>query len=54
VGREGGDGLREARCGRAYLRGGADEPQAHKAALVAYQNRQQGEAGFSVQARNVG
>jgi len=26
VGREGGDGPREARCGRVYLRGGADEP----------------------------
>ena len=26
VGREGGDGLREACCGRIYLRGGADEP----------------------------
>jgi len=26
VGREGGDGLREACCGRVNLRGGADEP----------------------------
>jgi len=26
VGREDGDGLREACCGRVYLRGGADEP----------------------------
>jgi len=34
--RECGDRLREAGCGWVYLRGGADEPQAGKAALVAY------------------
>jgi len=54
VGREGGDGLREACSGRVYLRGGADEPLARKAALVAYQNRQRGETGFPVQVRYVG
>ena len=36
MGQECGDGHREARCGWVYLRGGADEPQASKAALVAY------------------
>jgi len=39
VGRESGDGLREACRDRVYLRGGADKSQAGKAALVAYKNR---------------
>ena len=54
VGREGGDGPREACCGRAYLQGGAEKPQARKAALVVYQNRQRGETVFPVQTRYVG
>jgi len=39
VGRECRDGVRESCCGGVYLRGGADESYASKAALVAHQNR---------------
>ena len=54
VGGEGGNGFREACRGRVYLRWGADEPQASKAALVVYKSRQWGKTGFPVQTYRVG